>query len=193
MKQMILAAAIALGGIMTACNPGNQATQAEAVQADTIANEKPVFLQVAERYLADSIAPRYAAFELTIPYASMTCVDGSDSTDFKVWGDFWVLNYNVVGDTLKCVSGGNHPGLMHMRKVGENYEVTAFEQVEDGAGNEASARRIFGDNYDALHAVSSDQNYREKARRESVVDYVKLNGLNARYYQDYGGPAVSIE
>lgn len=192
-KHFILAATLAMCGIMTACNQGNKAIKEEAVQTDTITNEKPMFLQVAVRYLADSIAPAYAPFELTIPYASMTCVDGADSTDFKVWGDFWVLNYNVVGDTLKCVSGGNYPGLMHMLKVGENYEVTAFDQVEDGSRFDSSARRIFGDYYDALRAVSGDEKYREKARHDAIVQYVKENALTVKFYQDYGWPAVSLE
>ena len=82
---------------------------------------------------------------------------------------------------------------MHMRKVGDNYEVFAFEQVEDGAGNEASARKIFGEYYDAFQAVNSDEKYREKALRDAIIDYVKQNGITAKYYQDYGRPAVSLE
>jgi len=36
-----------------------------------------------------------------------------------------------VGDTLKCVSGDSHPGLLHNRQTGKGFEVTAFDQVED--------------------------------------------------------------
>ena len=192
-KHIILAATLAVCGIMTACNPGNQAKHEEAVQADTIASDKPALLVAVDRYLVDSIASNYASGEFSIPCVPMTCVTSTDSTDVKVWGDFWVFNYNKVGDTLKCVSGGNHPGLMHMRKVGDNYEVFAFEQVEDGAGNEASARKIFGENYDAFNAVNSDEQYRAKALRDAIIDYVKQNGLTAKYCQDYGRPAVSLE
>ena len=45
-------------------------------------------------------------------------VDESDSADVRVWGDFWVFNYNISGDTLKTVSGGDHPGLFHLVKTG---------------------------------------------------------------------------
>lgn len=190
---MILFAAIAWCGIvMTSCNPGNENNNEVAVQADTIANEKPPILVAAERYLVDSIGKQYAPGEYCIPTIPMTCVDSADSTDVKVWGDFWVFNYNIVGDTLKCVSGGSHPGLMHMRTMGENYEVTAFDQVKDGAGNEASARKIFGDNYDAYHAVNSDQEYREKARHDAIAEYVKENALAVKCYQDHGWPAINL-
>ena len=193
MKHLIIVAAIALCGIMmTSCNGGNENSNEEVVQADTIANDKPPILVAAERYLADSIAPSYTPGEHCIPIIPMTCVDGTDSTDVKVWGNFWVFNYNVVGDTLKCVSGGDHSGLMHMRKVGDTYEVFAFEQVADGAGNEASARKIFGDNYDAYQAVNGDEVYREKARHDAIAEYVKENALPVKCYQDYGWPAVDL-
>lgn len=193
-KLSIFAAIITLcGAFMTSCNVGNENNNEVAVQADTIANEKPPILVAAERYLADSIGKQYAPGEHCIPIIPLTCVDGADSTDVKVWGSFWVFNYNVVGDTLKCVSGGDHSGLMHMRKVGDAYEVFAFDQVEDGAGNEASARKIFGDNYDAYQAVNSDETYREKARRDAIAEYVKENALTVKCYQDNGWPAVSLE
>lgn len=53
-------------------------------------------------------------------------VDERDVEDIKVWGDFWVFNYDQVGDTLKCVSGGSHPGLLHIRQTEKGFEVTAL-------------------------------------------------------------------
>jgi hypothetical protein len=99
----------------------------------------------------------------------------------------------VVGDTLKTVSGGDHPGKMCLKKneKGE-FEVISFEQVEDGHGNEASARRIFGDMYEAFHGINSDQETREQARGIAIARYVRANNLPYKYYQDYGWPAKEI-
>ena len=99
-----------------------------------------------------------------------------------------------MGDTLKTVSGGSHPGLFHVQKKGDNYTVTAFEQVEDGAGNEASARRIFGENYDEYIGDNGcDQHgLLEDIRYKTIKRYVKEHGLNVTMYKDYGWPAVPL-
>ena len=109
-----------------------------------------------------------------------------------VWGDFWVFNYNLAGDTLKTVSGGNHPGLMHLKKTANGYEVTAFDAVEDGTGNLESAKRIFGDKFDSYQEISSLQEKREDMRLRFTADYVKEHGLSATMLQDYGWPAVAL-
>jgi hypothetical protein len=112
--------------------------------------------------------------------------------DILMWGDFWVFNYNVAGDTLKTVSGGNHPGLMHLKKTDKGFEVTSFDAVEDGAGNMESAKRIFGDNFDAFWELNSNQEKREDVRLHFIADYVKKHNLPVKMVQDYGWPAVEL-
>jgi hypothetical protein len=109
-----------------------------------------------------------------------------------MWGDFWVFNYDVAGDTLKTVSGGNHPGLMHLKKTDKGFEVTGFDAVEDGAGNMESAKRIFGDNFDAFWELNSNQEKREDVRLHFIADYVKKHNLTVKMVQDYGWPAVAL-
>ena len=99
-------------------------------------------------------------------------VDERNAEDILVWGDFWVFNYNQVGDTLKCVSGGNHPGLMHISQTDNGFKVTAFEQVEDGSRNLPTAKKIFGEKFDAFQAIHSDEQKREKLRAD-VLTYQK--------------------
>ena len=115
---------------------------------------------------------------------------GTDSV--LVLCDCWVLWYNVAGDTLKCVSGGNHSGLMSLKKENVKYTVKSFEQTVDGAGNDASARRIFGSHYDIYQNMHSNQDVREAFRKEQLQEYVKKHNLNVHYYQDYGWPAVKL-
>ena len=130
---------------------------------------------------------QYQQGEICIPTLMMVREQGD-----SIWGDFWLFWYNKEGDTLKCVSGGNHSGLMTIGNEGGQYKVKTFEQTVDGAGNDASARRIFGQHYDIYQNMHSNQDVREAVRREQLGEYAKRTGLNVRYYQDYGWPAVEL-
>ena len=91
------------------------------------------------------------------------------------------------------VSGGNYPGKMHVRQIGDtHFEVTSFEPVGDGSNFTPTAKKIFGDKYDAFVAAQADDNKREALRKDSVIEYVRRNNLQVKFYQDYGWPAVSI-
>ena len=144
--------------------------------------------QAISDYLLHEIAIHYHQGQLCFPTLMMVHED-----DDRVWGDFRIDWFNISGDTLKAVSGGNHSGMMTLRKQGSKYIVTSFVQTVDGAGNDASARRIFGDYYDIYHNMHSNRDVREAVRREQLSEYVRFNHLPYRYYQDYGWPAVRLE
>ena len=110
----------------------------------------------------------------------------------RVWGDFWIWWYNQEGDTLMTVSGGNHSGTMTVISQNGALHVTSFEQTVDGAGNDTSARRIFGSHYDIYQNMHSSQDVREAVRREQLGEYVKSHNLKVRYYKDYGLDAVEL-
>jgi hypothetical protein len=155
-----------------------------------LVNERETnYFPAIDRYLADSIGSKYAKGEHCVPIHSIVRVDERNADDILVWGSFWVFNYNQVGDTLKCVSGGSHPGLLHIRQTEKGFEVTAFDQVEDGSRYLPTAKKIFGDKFDAFQAVNSDEQKREKLRVDVLTTYVKKHGLTATMYQDYGWPA----
>jgi len=145
-------------------------------------------------YLTDSIASQYSPGEVSIPCIQMVEIDESHPDDsVVVWGDFWVFNYNVVGDTLKMVSGGAHPGKMTIKPSSERgLVVTAFDRVGDGSNYLPSAKRIFGDKFDAFQAIYSNADKREEVRAAQIADYVKANNLAVKYYQDYGWPAREL-
>lgn len=138
-------------------------------------------------YLIGEIAPSYTQGELCFPTLMMVAEE--DST---VYGDFWIYWYNVSGDTLKTVSGGNHTGRMTISYHEGKPVVTAFEQTVDGAGNDASARRIFASHYDIYMNMHSNENVREAVRQEQLREYIRRHSLNIHYYQDYGWPAVTL-
>jgi hypothetical protein len=157
-------------------------------------NEREItYFPAIDRYLADSIGSRYAKGEHCVPIHSIVRVDERNSEDILVWGDFWVFNYNQVGDTLKCVSGGSHPGLLHIRQTEKGFEVTAFDQVEDGSRYLPTAKKIFGDKFNAFKTINSDEKNRERLRAEGLATYAKKNGLAVTLYQDYGWPAKKLE
>ena len=168
-------------------------TREESDKAFNALIEKyPEFYAALSSYLVDSIGSQYAPGEVCIPCPTVVASTPQDNESMRVLGDFWVFNYNVVGDTLKTVSGGSHPGAMILKKTDKGYVVTSFEQVEDGSNYLSSAKRIFGDMYMAFHGINSDEETREQARSIFIAKYVKDNKLPVKFYQDYGWPARKI-
>ncbi|MBR0262511.1 MAG: hypothetical protein IJQ60_13975 [Prevotella sp.] len=145
--------------------------------------------QAISNYLAKEIGEHYAHDEGDICVPTLTMVHEEDE---MFMGDFWVYWYRQVGDTLKCVSGGNHAGMMTLKKDDSHWAVTSFEQTADGAGNLASSRRIFGDYHDVYEGIHSNERIREEVRKSQLRYYVKEHGLNVKFYQDYGWPAVEL-
>lgn len=161
---------------------------------DKIANSRKeqAMRDAISEYLVKEIGFQYSPGQVCIPVLMLVSTEEQDAEKALVWGDFWVFNYNLAGDTLKTVSGGNHSGLMTLQKQGDVFVVTSFEQTEDGAGYEASAKRIFDTHYDVFQNMHSNQNVREAVRKEQMKVYVKQHGLNVRFYQDFGWDAVAL-
>ena len=189
MKKILIACTMLLA--VTACtNKTATVVNNNAEDSSEVAFEA-AFEEI-DRYLADSIGSQYSKCEYCVPIHSIVGVDERNTDNILVWGSFWVFNYNQVGDTLKCVSGGSHPGLMHLRQTEQGFQVTAFDQVEDGSSYLPSAKKIFGDKFDAFQAVNSDEQTREKLRADVLAAYVKKHGLTATLYQDFGWPAKTL-
>ena len=161
--------------------------KADCIRHIAINREEQAVRAAISDYLVSEIGEQYLKGELCIPTLMMI-----HEEDGLFMGDFWVMWYNVAGDTLKCVSGGNHAGAITMSKEDGKYKVTGFEQAVDGAGNVASAKRIFGSYYDIYENVHASEQVREAVRQEQLKEYAKRNNLKVRYYQDYGWPAVEL-
>jgi hypothetical protein len=197
MKKILFAFTMLLA--IAACNNTGAPRQsgdglAQGAEQETAEETRETnYFPAIDRYLTDSIGSQYAKGEHCVPIHSIVRVDERNAEDIKVWGDFWVFNYNQVGDTLKCVSGGSHPGLLHIRQTEKGFEVTAFDQVEDGSRYLPTAKKIFGDKFDAFKVINSDEKNRERLRAEGLATYAKKNGLAVTLYQDYGWPAKKLE
>ena len=144
-------------------------------------------------YLVHEIGSQYEQGDLCVPVLMIVTEEECETEYAFVWGEFWVFNYQIVGDTLKTVSGGCHAGRMTISEgVADSLYVAGFWQTEDGAGNDASARRIFGAHYDIYQNMHSNADVREAVRKEQLGEYIRQHNIPARYYQDYGWPAVEL-
>lgn len=217
MKKRYLSAvavtALSLTIGLAACNAGNKPssdgaaqTQESEVAATTettaekttvdgsaygYAGTDPVEATVYQ-YMVEEVGKSFEKADVSIPVVSITYVDQSNPNEVVVYGDFWINNYNIKGDTLECVSGGNFPGVMHLTKSGDTYVVSSFDRVADGSNYESSARELFGEHYDDFAKVQSDDKARAELRTKIVSDYVRMNGLEVTKYQDYGWDPVEL-
>ena len=115
----VLAVLILLGmGMTSSCKnkaSDNQQTEATTDTLPMMEQDHVEYLAAIEAYLR-SIGSQYTPGEVCIPCYTVVAINDNDTDYTRVWGDWWVFNYNIVGDTLKCVSGGNHPGLMYLKQ-----------------------------------------------------------------------------
>ena len=131
------------------------------------------------KYLAEEVSKDYDDAEVHIPTVNIVHIDFTPKDEILVYGDFWIENYNVEGDTLKCVSGGHYPGMM---QVSKDYVVTDFKQAADGEDFDSSA----------FMKIHNDSDARSELRKVTVTDYVNLNGLSVTKFQDEGWDPVEI-
>ena len=198
MKMWMLAALLIGSASLIGCGNKNTKSSKNDVQTELPAQSEVEMVEKADcftavnDYLVNEIGKNYTQSDVCIPYAYVVSTEESNPNDMLVWGDFWVFNYELAGDTLKTVSGGSHPGLMHVKKTGSGFEVIGFDVVEDGAGNMESAKKIFGDKFDAFWELNSNQEKREDMRVHYTADYVKKYNLSATMLQDFGWPAVKL-
>ena len=198
LKMWMMAVILICSTSMVGCGNKNAKQPETKVQTETKAQtvaevkKESTCLTAVDDYLVNEIGQNYSQGDVCIPCAFVVNADESNMDDILVWGDFWVFNFDIAGDTLKCVSGGDHPGLMHVKKTENGFEVTSFDAVADGADNMPSAKGIFGDKYDAFWEFNSNQEKREEGRLRTIAEYVKKHKLPVKLLQDYGWPAVEL-
>ena len=146
------------------------------------------------KYLIDELGKNYEPADASIPHVSIPNVlivenDMSNRDDIRVYGDFWIYNYRLEGDTLMMESGGSYPGVIHLN---EDFEVTGFDMVEDGSNWGPSAKKLFGEHYDGLLKLMDNSEQNEATRLQIIANYVAANNLNITKIQDYGWDPVEL-
>ncbi len=180
----VLALALMLALSLTACAK----PQTEEVNYDGDAIE-----QAAYTYLVEEVSKSYDKADVTIPTMDIVSTEVLADDDIRLYGDFWVENYDINGDTLECVSGGHYPGVFTIKKDGDNYTVTKFENPEDGSNFNETAKKLFGEHYKDWSKIYGDDEARAELRTKTISEYVKQNKLNVTQYKDYGWDAVALD
>ena len=67
-----------------------------------------------------------------------------------------------------------------------------MDVCEDGESFDESAKKIFGDNYDAFMKDGEDEKLREETRAQIIANYVAANNLDIKAYQDFGWDPVTL-
>ena len=169
-----------------------QTSPAYREQMDKARKELAIHAAV-NKYLTEKIGPQYRQGDVCIPFNTFISIDESKRNDIQVMGDFWVYNYTVDGEKLETVSGGNHPGKMHLRQTPDGqYVVTSFDTVADGTKFVSTATRIFGKQYGEFQSANSDGAKREQIRQDALSCYVTSHEIPVKEYQDYGWEAKPI-
>ena len=196
--------------------PAAEAAETEAEPAEAAAAEEPAAEEVVEEvveeapveivdfeytgedpyfapiwnYLKENVGVYYGEADLSLPAFDIFREDDSDPEDIKVWGQFWLFNYNLRGTTLMTQSGGAYPGLMHLKAAGDSFEVTAFDQVEDGTNYGISAQKIFGVDNELLEAFRHSSDNFNDCLLNSILMYSENSGIEIKAFQDFGWDPV---
>ena len=141
------------------------------------------------KYLTDELSKDYEPADVSIPNVLIVETDMSNRDDIRVYGDFWIYNYKLEGDTLMMESGGSYPGVIHLNN---DFEVTGFDKVEDGSNWDSSAKKLFGKHYDGLLKLMDNSEQNEATRMQIIANYVAANNLNITKVQDYGWDPVEL-
>ena len=141
------------------------------------------------KYLTDELSKDYEPADVSIPNVLIVETDMSNRDDIRVYGDFWIYNYKLEGDTLMMESGGSYPGVIHLNN---DFEVTGFDRVEDGSNWDPSAKKLFGKHYDGLLKLMDNSEQNEATRMQIIANYVAANNLKITKVQDYGWDPVEL-
>ena len=143
-------------------------------------------------YIEDTFENDFAKADVGVPVAIVVEEDQSNPDDIVIKGDFQYYTFNLSGDTLEADSFGSQPGAIHLRKEKDgDYEVFKMEKVEDGSKFDSTAKKIFGDKYEAFLEVQSGET-RDSFRNQILANYVEENGLAIKKVKDYGQDAVTL-
>ena len=103
---------------------------------------------------------------------------------------------------LQLRSGGRHAEMRFWRQPSwtiahptdrKGLRGDGLRPGEDGSRYLPTAKKIFGDKFDAFKTINSDEKNRERLRAEGLATYAKKNGLAVTLYQDYGWPAKKLK
>ena len=151
------------------------------------------YLETIWVYFQENYGQYYEKTDISVPSFLILDEDDSDPDDIKVWGVFSLFNYDVEGKTLLNLSGGDYPGLVHLKADGDSFEVTGIDLVEDGMDYSSSVNQIFGEKEGLAEKFWNSDEKQEEARADFLKMYIRDNNLDIDAYQDYGWDPVPLK
>ena len=122
----------------------------------------------------------------------MSEADENDSDMVKVYGNYWLFVYEKVGTTLENISGGEAPGVMYVKKNGDEYGVDHFEQVRDGSYYTDDIKAICNGNKSLEDQFFGSSDAMTTSRTYTIKKYVEMFDLDIDAYHDYGWDKVML-
>ena len=118
-----------------------------------------------------------------------------ENGELKVFGNFWSFSYYRNGNTLENESGGEMPACIHLKKENGDWKVAQVELTGDGAYYKPGIEK-FCEGYPEIirqyFDYDTNQKLQEQMRKKLVEQYVTDNGLDIRYYHDFGWDPVEL-
>lgn len=163
----------------------------------TYNGEDPIMRAICNYMIAADYSTNTVHGDIQVPAPIILKVDDSDSSDIKVWGNFWSHTYKVEGQTLVSNGGGEWPCLMHLAKHEDQYIITRIDRVGDGSYYTDDLKEICKGQpglYEQFkNTTGTDRTEREKIRQEFLRSYISYYAMDINSYQDYGWDKVYFE
>lgn len=173
----------------------NQPTDLSVLPAYIYPGSDPVLAAVTS-YMADVMTGYYSDYDVSIPAPVILKQEEIDDNHVKVYGNFWIFNYDMQGQILENTSGGEAPGYMIATRDGDGMKVTDAEFAGDGAEYAEDIKTFCGgdNSLEAQYFASNDAGQEPllSVRKGFIRDYVKANELDITAYQDYGWDPVDL-
>ena len=122
----------------------------------------------------------------------MSEADENDTDMVKVYGNYWLFVYEKDGTTLENISGGEAPGVMYVKRNGDEYIVDHFEQVRDGSYYTEDIKTICNGNKSLEDQFLDSSDAMTTSRIYTIKKYVEMFDLDIDAYHDYGWDKVML-
>ena len=171
----------------------------DALPSFSYTGDDPVLAAICS-YMMSSDDRYYSISESSVYIPAPVIFDvKKDGDDLIVFCNLYEYNYYRNGNTLECESGGESPARLRLHPDTDApgaYEVTEDLRTGDGSEYEKGIKEFckgypgMADQY--FNHDKSAVDARESIRKTLIRMYVQNNGLDIKYYKDYGWDPVPL-
>jgi hypothetical protein len=149
---------------------------------------EPAYMNAILDYLTEKEGRNYEPGDVMIPNFLIFRAEDTDPENIRVWGSFWLMNYDLEGDSLQLINGGSYAGLFTLKEAGGSYEVTEADLAGKKGSFEEDIERIFGVDEGLRSAYYRQGEQTEQNRQETILAYARDCGRLLNVNADPAGP-----